>query len=37
MQIIPDNVTSKGRTKIYLAQRFGGKITDNDSIKALAA
>ncbi len=37
MQIIRDQVTVKGKTLIYLAQRFGGRLVDNDSIKSLRA
>lgn len=35
MTIIRDDVTEKGRVLFYIAQRFGGRITDNDSIKVL--
>jgi HK97 family phage major capsid protein len=37
MQLIPDQVTTKGSTKFYISQRFGGRIIDNDAIKVLKA
>ena len=37
MQLIPDQVTTKGVTKFYISQRFGGRIVDNDAIKVLKA
>jgi HK97 family phage major capsid protein len=37
MQMIPDQVTTKGSTKFYISQRFGGRIVDNDAIKCLKA
>ena len=30
-----DEVTVPGKTKMYVRQRFGGRITDNDALKAL--
>lgn len=35
MSIIRDDVTDRGRVLFYIAQRFGGRITDNDAIKVL--
>ena len=35
MTLIRDNVTVKGKTKLYFAQRFGGRLVDNDSLKVL--
>jgi HK97 family phage major capsid protein len=35
MTIIRDQVTVRGSTVLYIAQRFGGRLTDNDAIKAM--
>lgn len=35
--LIRDEVTTKGKTLLYISQRFGGRLTDNDGIKALRA
>ena len=37
MSIIVDQVTTKGKTLLYLYQRFGGCLTDNNAIKCLKA
>jgi HK97 family phage major capsid protein len=37
MVLIRDDVTTPGKIKLYVAQRFGGRLTDNDAIKALRA
>jgi HK97 family phage major capsid protein len=37
MQLLRDPFTVKGTTKLYLNQRFGGHVIDNDSIKVLVA
>lgn len=37
MVLIRDDVTVPGKIKLYIAQRFGGRLTDNDAIKALRA
>ena len=37
MSIIRDDVTDRGRVLFYIAQRFGGRIVDNDAIKVLQA
>jgi HK97 family phage major capsid protein len=35
LMVIRDEVTVPGKTKFYIRQRFGGRITDNDALKAL--
>jgi HK97 family phage major capsid protein len=35
MSVIVDQVTTKGKTLIYLYQRFGGIITDNNALKCI--
>jgi HK97 family phage major capsid protein len=35
MAVIRDQVTTPGKTRFYTAARFGGRLTDNDSIKVL--
>jgi HK97 family phage major capsid protein len=37
MVLVRDDVTTPGKIKLYIAQRFGGRLTDNDAIKALRA
>jgi HK97 family phage major capsid protein len=37
MNILRDQVTVKGKTLIYLAQRFGARLVDNDACKILKA
>lgn len=37
LQVIRDPYSVKGKVGFYLAARFGGRITDNDSIRVLAA
>ena len=36
MSVLRDPYSTKGRVFFYIAQRFGGRITDNDAIKVLA-
>jgi len=36
MSVIRDPYSTHGKTSFYLAQRFGGRLTDNDAIKILA-
>jgi HK97 family phage major capsid protein len=36
LTVIRDQVTTKGKTKLYFAQRFGGRLVDNDAIKVMA-
>lgn len=36
MTILRDPYSTKGRVLFYIAQRFAGKLTDNDAIKVLA-
>ena len=35
MSIVRDEVTDRGRVLFYIAQRFGGRIVDNDALKTL--
>ena len=37
MTLIRDDVTTPGRIKLYIAQRMGGRLTDNDALKVLKA
>ena len=37
MTILRDPYSTKGKTLFYIAARFGGRITDNDAIRALLA
>jgi HK97 family phage major capsid protein len=37
LSILRDPYTTKGKTGFYIAARFGGRITDNDAIRVLAA
>ena len=35
LSIVRDEVTTPGKIKLYMPQRFGGRLVDNDAIKAL--
>jgi len=35
LMVVRDEITTPGKTKFYIRQRFGGRLTDNDSLKAL--
>ncbi len=37
LSIVRDEVTVPGKIKFYIAQRFGGRLVDNDSAKVLKA
>jgi HK97 family phage major capsid protein len=37
MVMLRDEITTPGKIKLYTAQRFGGRLVDNDAIKALRA
>lgn len=37
MSIVRDDVTDRGRVLLYIAQRFGGRIVDNNALKVLKA
>jgi len=37
LQIIRDPISTRGYTIFYIAARFGGRLTDNNSLKVLAA
>jgi HK97 family phage major capsid protein len=37
MTLIRDDISVKGKVSFYTAQRFGGRLVDNDAIKALRA
>ncbi len=37
LSIVRDEVTVPGKIKLYISQRFGGRLVDNDAVKVLAA
>ena len=37
MTLIRDDISVKGKVSFYTAQRFGGRLVDNDAIKVLRA